>query len=236
MPLGLPRNNLPPPTSVQKTQQPPTQLKEYDLPSQLWEWPHVNIQNTEPVTAHPQDVQTQSPPQHWQIQQQHQESVQAHPLSQPRHVPDYIHEYNRLDILGTHIYQENNVIPDPYQLNMNTQRNKYLHLDLITLHPFEDQKELWEAKQADMKTLSNLYFQSVHHTSTPKLWQTSTSALKWWQTSMSTLRWCQTKWWPIRWWRTRWWETKCQCNQRCYRITRKDIKTPVPEVSKGGTA
>ena len=120
MPLGLPRNNLPPSTSVQKTQQPPTQLKDYDLPSppptQLWEQPQVHIQ-TGPVTAQPQDVQTQSPPQQWQVQQQHQEPVQAHPLSQPRHVPDYIHEDSRLDIPGT---QENNVIPDPYQLSMHT--------------------------------------------------------------------------------------------------------------------
>ena len=30
-----------------------------------------------------------------------------------------MHEDNRLDIPGNHIYQENNVTPNPYQLNMN---------------------------------------------------------------------------------------------------------------------
>ena len=62
-----------------------------------------------------QDVHMQSPP-HLQVQQQHQEPVQAraHPLGQHSHVPDYLHEDNRLDILGTHINQESSVNTSPY--------------------------------------------------------------------------------------------------------------------------
>ena len=52
----------------------------------------------------PRDAQTQSsPPQHWQVQQQYQEPVQAQPLGQHSHDPDYLHEDNRLGIPGTHI-------------------------------------------------------------------------------------------------------------------------------------
>ena len=123
MPLGLPKNNLPSPAPVQNSRQPPAQLKEYELPSpppaQLWEQPQVHVQTNEPVTEQPQDVQIQSPPQHWQVQQQHQDPVLAHPLGQHSHVPNYIHEDNRQDIPRNHINQENYVVPSPYQLDMN---------------------------------------------------------------------------------------------------------------------
>ena len=72
--------------------------------SQLGEQPQVHIQTTEPVMEQPRDAQTQSsPPQHWQVQQQYQEPVQAQPLGQHSHDPDYLHEDNRLGIPGTHI-------------------------------------------------------------------------------------------------------------------------------------
>ena len=122
MPLGLPKNKLQP-SPVQKTQQPPAQIKEYELPapppSQQWEQPQVHIQTTEPVTEQPQHTQTQSTPQHWQVQQQHQEPVQTHPLDQHSHVPDYVHEDNRLDTPGTQINLENSVNTSPYHQDIS---------------------------------------------------------------------------------------------------------------------
>ena len=122
MPLGLPKNKLPP-SPVQKTQQPPAQIKEYELPapppSQQWEQPQVHIQTTEPVTEQPQHTQTQSTPQHWQVQQQHQEPVQTHPLDQHSHVPDYVHEDNRLDTPGPQINLENSVNTSPYHQDIS---------------------------------------------------------------------------------------------------------------------
>jgi hypothetical protein len=54
MPLGLPKNNLLSPSSLQKMQLPPAPIKEYDLPSppppQPWEEPRVHIQTSEPVS------------------------------------------------------------------------------------------------------------------------------------------------------------------------------------------
>ena len=124
MPLGPPKNNLPSPAPVQRTQQPLAQIKEYDLPSpppsQPWEQPQVYNQTTEPVMEQPQDVRMQSPPQHWQVQQQHQAPVQAHPQGQHSHVPDYMHEENRLDIAGTNINLENNVNTSPYHQDIST--------------------------------------------------------------------------------------------------------------------
>ena len=116
MPLGLPKNNTPVPAPVQRREQPPAQVKEYDLPSppppQLWEHPQVQ-QTNEPVTAPPQVVQTQSLPQPLQIQQQHQEPVQWTHLGQHTTAPDYFQEDARQDIPGVHINQENNVNTSP---------------------------------------------------------------------------------------------------------------------------
>ena len=123
MPLGLPKNNLLSPAPVMRRQEPPTLVKEYDLPSppppQPGEEQPVHIQTTEPVTDQPQYVQTQSLPQHWQVQQQHQEPVQSHPVDQHNTVPDYFHEDARQDIPGIHINQGNSVNTSPYQQDMN---------------------------------------------------------------------------------------------------------------------
>ena len=123
MPLGLPRNNLASPAPVQRQQQPPTQIKEYSLPAppetQPWERPQVQIQTTEPVTTQPQDVQAQSPPQQWQVQQHHQEPVQAHPLDHSRHVPDYTYEEDGQIIPETNINLEGSVNTSPYHQEGN---------------------------------------------------------------------------------------------------------------------
>ena len=117
MPLGLPKNSLLSSPPIQRRNQPPPQIKEYDLPSppptQRWEQPQVPNQPTEPVAAHPQEAQTQSLPTHLQVQQHHQEPVQAHPLVQHNHFPDYLQEDNRLGIPETNIDQENNVNTSP---------------------------------------------------------------------------------------------------------------------------
>ena len=123
MPLGLPKNNLPASAPEQRTQQPPTQIKEYDLPSppppQPWEAPQVRIQTTEPFTAQPQHVQTQSLPQPLQVQHQHQEPVQSPPLGLNNPVPDYFQEDARQDNPGIHTNLGNSVNTNPFQQDMN---------------------------------------------------------------------------------------------------------------------
>ena len=123
MPLGLPKNSLLSSAPIQRRNQPPPQIKEYDLPSppptQPWEQPQVPNQTTEPVTAHPQEAQTQSLPPHWQVQQQHQEPVQSPPLGQHTAVPDYFQEDGRQDIPEIHINQGNSVNTSAYQQDMN---------------------------------------------------------------------------------------------------------------------
>ena len=123
MPLGLPKNSLLSPAPVQRRNQPPAQIKEYDLPSppptQPWEQPQVHNQTPEPAPAQPQDVQSQSLPQHVQVQQQRQEPVQLPPLGQYNPVPDYFQDDARQDMPGIHINQENSVNTSPYQQDMN---------------------------------------------------------------------------------------------------------------------
>ena len=125
MPLGLPKNNLPASAPEQRTQQPPTQIKEYDLPSppppQSWETPQVRIQTTEPLTAQAQHDQTQSLPlpQPLQVQHQHQEPVQSPPFGLNNPVPDYFQEDARQDNPGIHSNLGNSVNTNPFQQDMN---------------------------------------------------------------------------------------------------------------------
>ena len=123
MPLGLTKNILFSPAPTMKRQQPPAPVKDYDLPSpppqQPGEHHQVHIQPTEPVTAQPLEFQTQSLPQHVQVQQQHQEPVQSPPLGQHNTVPDYFHEDTRQNIPGIHNNQGNSVNTSPYQQDMN---------------------------------------------------------------------------------------------------------------------
>ena len=115
MPLGLPKNTLPSPATVQSRQQPLAQIKEYSLPSpppsQPWKHPQVQFQTTEPVTTQPQNVQTQSLPQHWQVQEQHQETLQAHFMDQESYIPDFMQADDRQGIHGTHFSQERRSTP-----------------------------------------------------------------------------------------------------------------------------
>ena len=123
MPLGLSKNNLPVPAPVQRREQTPAQVKDYDLPSppptQPWEPPQVHIQTTEPVTTQLPVVQTQPLSQHLQVQQQQQEPVQPHPLDQHSPVLDYPPEDGLQDIPGTLINQGDTVNTSPYQQDMN---------------------------------------------------------------------------------------------------------------------
>ena len=111
-------------------QQPPAPIKEYDLPSppppQPWEEPQVHIQTTEPVTDQHQEVQAQSLPQLGLAPQQHHEPVQAQPLGQHSHVPDYQYVDDRQDNPGTHISHENCVNTSPYHLDINLNMHQQL--------------------------------------------------------------------------------------------------------------
>ena len=109
MPLGLPKNNQPAPAPVQRAQQPPAPIKDYNLPSpppsQQWEQPQVHVQTTEPAMVQPQDDQTQSLPQPLQVQYQHPELVQSPALGQHTPAPNYFQAEARQDIPEVYINQ-----------------------------------------------------------------------------------------------------------------------------------